>query len=80
MVELSGLVEETVELSTLNRLVFVELGLEHEVMTQFVDEVDDLVQQPPHRENSLLHDSRINTSTPNPPPYDDDSVSLLRAQ
>ena len=53
------------------------MGLEHGAMTQFVDEVDDLVQQPPHREYSSLHDSRVNTSTPNPPLYDDDSVSFM---
>ena len=42
-------------------------------MTQFIGEVDVLVQQPPHRE---LHDSHVNTSTPNPPSFEDDSVSV----
>ena len=57
-------------------LIVVEIGLEHDAMTQFVGEVDGLVQQPPHREHSVLYDSHINTSTPNPPSFDDDNVSF----
>ena len=46
-------------IAPVHTIVFIAgLGVEHEMMSHFVSGVDDIVQQPPRRENTMIqHDS-----------------------